>query len=105
MPATPTLHLHNPRAPLPAPPAYCNSAYYVFQPGRAVAPVPLRRSPAPSRASTGRRSRRGGADKEGDGDGDENDGVPKFKKQFDRFHSENGVRTVMGQIGPVHNGA
>ncbi|KAF8197558.1 hypothetical protein BJ912DRAFT_875300 [Pholiota molesta] len=101
MPATPTLHLHNPHAALPAPPAYRNAAYYVFQPARAAAaPVPQRRSPAPSRASTGRRSRRGG---EGEGGGDEDDGVPKFKKQFDRFHSENGVRTVMGQIGPVHN--
>ena len=32
---------------------------------------------------------------------DEDDGVPKFKKEFDRFHNENGVRTVMGSVGPV----
>lgn len=28
-----------------------------------------------------------------------------FKKEFERFHSENGVRTVMGSIGPVQNGS
>ncbi|KAF9484678.1 hypothetical protein BDN70DRAFT_797240 [Pholiota conissans] len=99
MPATPTLHLRNPQTPLPVPPAYCNPAYYVFQPVRATAALPQRRSPAPSRASTGRRS--GKAEHEDDAHAD--DGVLKLKKQFDRFHSENGVRTVMGQIGPVHN--
>lgn len=34
----------------------------------------------------------------------EEDGVPNFKKEFERFHGENGVRTVMGSIGPVNNG-
>lgn len=29
---------------------------------------------------------------------------PKHKKEFEKFHSENGVRTVMGSIGPVQNG-
>jgi len=28
---------------------------------------------------------------------------PKHKKEFEKFHSENGVRTVMGSIGPVQN--
>ena len=36
--------------------------------------------------------------KEGD------DAVPTFKKEFEKFHGENGVRTVMGSIGPVQNG-
>ena len=31
--------------------------------------------------------------------------IPKHKLEFEKFHSENGVRTVMGSIGPVHNGA
>ena len=35
---------------------------------------------------------------------DDGSGVPKYKRQFDRFHSENGVRTVMGKIGPISNG-
>ena len=28
----------------------------------------------------------------------------QHRKEFERFHSENGVRTVMGTIGPVENG-
>lgn len=31
-------------------------------------------------------------------------GVAKHRRDFDRFHSENGVRTVLGTIGPVENG-
>ncbi|KAF8163581.1 hypothetical protein B0H34DRAFT_672541 [Crassisporium funariophilum] len=94
--STPTLHLHNPATPLPTPPAYLNASYYMFQPSRAH-PPPLRPSPrAPSRAST-RRSKNGTEHESVE------DKVPKFKKEFDRFHSENGVRTVMGSIGPVKN--
>jgi len=33
--------------------------------------------------------------------GDEKE--PGFRKAFDKFHSENGVRTVTGSIGPVGN--
>ena len=103
MPITPTLHLHDPAAALPTPPAYRNPAYYTFQPARAAALTPPRRSPAPSRASTGGGSRKG---RDGErGGAAAGPAVPKFKTQFDRFHSENGVRTVMGQIGPVKDGA
>jgi hypothetical protein len=31
------------------------------------------------------------------------DGVPAHKKDFEKFHGENGVRTVVGSIGPVQN--
>jgi len=31
-------------------------------------------------------------------------GIAKHRRDFDRFHSENGVRTVLGTIGPVDNG-
>ena len=31
------------------------------------------------------------------------DKEPAFRKAFDKFHSENGVRTVTGSIGPVGN--
>ncbi|KAF8969713.1 hypothetical protein BDZ97DRAFT_1653444 [Flammula alnicola] len=99
MSATPTLHLRNPQKPLPTPPAYLNPSFYMFQPSCAYTPTP-RRSPTPSHASTSRRSKKG---KNGLDDVSENDSVPKFKREFERFHSENGVRTVMGQIGPVHN--
>lgn len=30
--------------------------------------------------------------------------LPKFKKEFEKFHNENGVRTISGSIGPVNNG-
>ena len=31
--------------------------------------------------------------------------IPDHKKEFEKFHSQNGVRTIMGGIGPVQNGA
>lgn len=99
MPIVPTLHLHNPEAPIPTPPAYLNAAYYMFQPSRAHVP-PAKRSPTPSNAST-RRSKKG----KNVNEDSEDDGIPKFKKEFERFHSENGVRTVIGNIGPVQNGS
>lgn len=102
IPTTPTLHLHDPAVALPTAPAYRNPAYYTFQPARAAALTPPRRSPAPSRASTGGGSRKG---RDGERSGAGAAAVPKFKTQFDRFHSENGVRTVTGQIGPVKDGA
>jgi len=96
--STPTLHLHDPKAPLPTPPAYLNPAYYVFRPSKAELPS-AKRSASRLSAKTSTTTRRSKKSEEPD------DGVPKFKKEFDRFHSENGVRTVMGQIGPVQNGA
>ncbi len=32
------------------------------------------------------------------------DHTPQFKKEFEKFHNENGVRTILGDIGPVQNG-
>ena len=69
----------------------------MFRPSQARVPS-IKRSPAPSNAST-RRSKKGK-----NANDSEDDGIPKFKKEFERFHSENGVRTVMGSIGPVQNG-
>lgn len=34
----------------------------------------------------------------------EEEDMPVHKKEFERFHAENGVRTVIGQIGPVKGG-
>jgi hypothetical protein len=104
-PETPTLHLHDPSAPLPAPPAYMNAAYYLFQPARAQHPdaqraggaSPRPRSTAKSRKTKG--SRRSAAPEDAD-----DDGVPAFRREFEKFHGENGVRTVLGSIGPVANG-
>jgi len=84
---------------MPTPPAYLNASFYRFQPSQAHVSS-TRRSPAPSNSST-RRSKKG----KNANDDSEDDGIPKFKKEFERFHSENGVRTVMGSIGPVQNGS
>jgi len=54
-------------------------------------------SPAPSTAG---KCSRGNYKKDDSG----GDGIPKLVKQFEKFHSQNGVRTVMGSIGPVENG-
>jgi len=58
--------------------------------------------PAPSRplsARSGRSRKSIHADHDA-----EPSGVAKLRRDFDRFHSENGVRTVLGSIGPVNNG-
>ena len=84
---------------MPTPPTYLNASYYKFRPSQAHVPS-TKRSPAPSNAST-KRSKKG---KDSNDDSEDN-GIPKFKQEFERFHSENGVRTVMGSIGPVQNGS
>jgi hypothetical protein len=59
----------------------------------------VRRSPVPSS-----KSKKGkivvGLEDDSSGD----DVLPKFKKQFNRFHEENGVRTVTGTIGSAQHG-
>ncbi|KAG7092635.1 hypothetical protein E1B28_008977 [Marasmius oreades] len=98
---TPTLHLHDPSQPLPQAPEYTNPSYYAFKPPR----HPTGRStPSQHSVSTRRKS------KKAKGNGSiypgvigEGDAVPKHKHEFNKFHSENGVRTVMGSIGPVQN--
>ncbi|KAF9440326.1 hypothetical protein P691DRAFT_780115 [Macrolepiota fuliginosa MF-IS2] len=90
---SPTLHLHDPAQALPIPPAYRNPSYYAFH----AAPTP-KASPAPS--STGRSSRRSDHKKEKK---EKNDDGTKLMRQFEKFHNENGVRTVMGSIGAVQN--
>ncbi|KAL1743458.1 hypothetical protein HDZ31DRAFT_40888 [Schizophyllum fasciatum] len=105
--ATPTLYLRNPSQPLPAA-ERLNPSFHLFKPARGLLAVPASvrsasRSPSP-RSTVSRRTRRSVASLGTMGTGDEEeDGVPKFKKEFDRFHNENGVRTVMGSIGPVRN--
>ncbi|KAJ7063459.1 hypothetical protein C8F01DRAFT_1250999 [Mycena amicta] len=96
---TPTLHLHDPFEPLPVPPAYLNAAYYVFQPSRALHPSTSHNaSPSPRPRSS--KSRKSKSSKRVASD---DDGVATFKKDFEKFHSGNGVRTVLGSIGPVSN--
>ncbi|KAJ7724489.1 hypothetical protein DFH07DRAFT_759055 [Mycena maculata] len=96
---TPTLHMHDPHMPLPVPPAYLNAAYYIFQPSRAQYPPESSHSPSPRPRSSKSRKTKGSKR----GTLAEDDGIPTFKKEFEKFHGENGVRTVLGQIGPVPN--
>ena len=105
-PISPTLHMHNPGEALPQPPAYCNASYYLFHPSRAGQHRRVQsgsgRSIAGSRRST--KTKLGSGITDADSDGEEVNLKEKLKREFEQFHSENGVRTVMGSIGPVENG-
>ncbi|KAJ3492145.1 hypothetical protein NLI96_g224 [Meripilus lineatus] len=94
----PVLHVRNPDDPLPAPPEYQNPSYYVFK---------TQSSPPTSSARTRSRAERHSVRSSGSGTNsklnDADDGVPKFKKEFEKFQNESGVRTIMGSIGPVNN--
>ncbi|KAI6121593.1 hypothetical protein F5141DRAFT_1186789 [Pisolithus sp. B1] len=68
-----TLHVHDPSGQLPEPPEYRNPSFYVFQISRTASPFPR------------------------------SDHTARHRKDFERFHNENGVRTVVGSIGPVTN--
>lgn len=94
----PVLHIRNPDQPLPAPPAYQNPSFYQFR------PRPTATSPAQSRRSNGdQHSVKSGKSKK-TAKMEPQDTVPKHRKEFEKFHSENGVRTIQGNIGPVQNG-
>ncbi|KAI0062329.1 hypothetical protein BV25DRAFT_1900034 [Artomyces pyxidatus] len=88
-PESTTIYLRDPSQPLPSPSSYRNQSFYLFRhPG----------SPGSHHshhdASSARSKKKAKP---------ENGGIPKFKKEFDEFHTSNGVRTVMGSIGPVDN--
>ncbi|KAL5490272.1 hypothetical protein ACEPAI_5105 [Sanghuangporus weigelae] len=94
-----TLYLHKPSSPLPSPPAYCNPSFYVFKRQATLSP-PKKSASRPGSIRSGRsrksmRSSHSGLE--------EDDGLPKHKKDFIRFHNENGVRTIVGSIGPISN--
>ena len=98
----PTLHLHKPNETLPAPPAYQNPSYYLFNPShaRAHSPNPTVRRAKSMKSTVSKR----GTITSKKTNGTLTDVPPTHKEKFDKFHSENGVRTVMGSIGPVTNG-
>jgi hypothetical protein len=96
---TPTLHFRNPVETLPQPPDYVNVSYYAYS--RPTASPMLNARPKSRTKSV--RSTMSTRSKRTETNGLE-DGVPIYKRQFDQFHSGNGVRTVFGKIGPVSNG-
>ena len=87
----PTVYLKDPLEPLPSESSYRNPSFYLFHPDHTV-PV----QPSPLSASPSARSKKHSAP---------HDSVPKHKKEFEDFHTSNGVRTITGSIGPVKNGA
>ncbi len=86
----PTVYLKNPSEPLPSQSSYRNPSFYLFHPDHTV-PV----QPSPQFASPSARGKKHSAP---------HDSVPKHKKEFEDFHTSNGVRTITGSIGPVKNG-
>ncbi|KAH0827622.1 hypothetical protein J3R83DRAFT_4364 [Lanmaoa asiatica] len=85
-----TLHVHDPAGQLPEPPAYRNPSFYLFNPSRSVSPRSRSRRSLKEKSPT--RNMVVGEAR-----------AAKHRKEFEKFHSENGVRTVMGTIGPVEN--
>ncbi|KAJ3868370.1 hypothetical protein EV359DRAFT_32523 [Lentinula novae-zelandiae] len=100
LPRNPILHLHDPHQPLPIPPDYQNASYYVFHPSHQKIHSSARSNRSTKSKSTIRKDNRSKSIK---GQDTEDDLKPSFKQAFDKFHGENGVRTVMGSIGPVQN--
>jgi hypothetical protein len=108
-PPTIVLHLHDPNIPLPEPPEYQNPSFYPFA-SRSLLAVPsaqdggarsVRSTKSKKSAKSGRRK---GESVDGEGSEASGSGPPKFVVDFHRFHSENGVRTVKGSIGPANDG-
>ncbi|CAE7089792.1 unnamed protein product [Rhizoctonia solani] len=90
----PTLHLHDPATPFPAPGAYRNPAFYAFkQHDIGIESTVAGKSKKGSRKAKSVKSQMSGS----------SDGLVKHKRDFLNFHAENGVRTVHGKIGPVDN--
>lgn len=99
----PTIHLRNPNKPLPGPDDYRNSSFYMFLPSHASTSaaeekLTRARSVRSARTEKSGHSKRTTKTKE-----DHTNKEPAFQKAFDKFHSENGVRTVTGTIGPIGN--
>ena len=94
---TPVLHVRNPDQPLPPPTQYRNTSFYMFRPKATPTSPRLPASPDSTSVRSGKSRKRSK-------ETTLKDAAPKFKQEFEKFHNENGVRTVSGSIGPVNNG-
>ncbi|KAH9843184.1 uncharacterized protein C8Q71DRAFT_853670 [Rhodofomes roseus] len=91
---SPVLYVRNPDEPLPARPAYRNPSFYMFR-NKASGPSP----PLSARGSTKSNKQPRKASEAAKA----KEQPPKHKREFEQFHNENGVRTIMGGIGPAKN--
>ncbi|GBE82133.1 hypothetical protein BKA93DRAFT_779169 [Sparassis latifolia] len=90
----PVLYMLDPDEPLPEPPAYRNMSFYMFKPkSKPTSPKPPSHVDGASLTSKKHKNAQARPHHE----------VPKYKQQFEKFQSENGVRTIIGTIGPVKN--
>ena len=96
----PTIHLRNPKKPLPGPNDYRNPSFYMFLPNQ---PSTSSAEDGPTRAHSFRSAHTDKSTRSKKTTKLEEDKDPAFRKAFDKFHSENGVRTLTGNIGPVGN--
>ncbi|KAH9063492.1 hypothetical protein EDB87DRAFT_1604029 [Lactarius vividus] len=88
---SPTIYLRNPSEPLPSHSSYRNTSFYLFRSdhGGSV------RHGSPHDSSSARSEKKRHSH--------QHDDLLKHKKEFEDFHTSNGVRTITGSIGPVQN--
>ncbi|OBZ69081.1 hypothetical protein A0H81_10747 [Grifola frondosa] len=86
----PALHIRNPDEPLP------RRQHIRTPPNSSVSSprLPIAADGTSSRSARSRKSQQGAKAE---------DKTPKYKQDFEKFQSENGVRTVLGSIGPINN--
>ena len=101
VPEMPTIHLRNPSKPLLGPNDYRNPSFYMFLPHQSSSAAAAEDGIAHARSL--RNSHTGKSTRSKKTTKTKEDTEPVFRKAFDKFHSENGVRTVTGSIGPVGN--
>ena len=89
---SPTVYLRNPSEPLPSQSSYRNSSFYLFRSEHSGSV--RHNSPHDSSSARSGKKRQSA----------QRDDVLKHKKEFEAFHTSNGVRTITGSIGPVQNG-
>ena len=86
-----TIYLRDPSEPLPSQSSHRNPSFYLFHSDHT---VPVQASSQHSSPSPRGKKKHGTV----------HDGTQKHKKEFEDFHTSNGVRTIIGTIGPVQNG-
>src|SRR6201996_383904 len=86
---SPTVYLRNPSEPLPSQSSYRNLSFYLF------------RSNHSGSVRHGSQHDSSSARSEKKKQSTQHDDVLKHKREFEAFHTSNGVRTITGSIGPV----